>query len=146
MQLIPIDPDDRRTNRLLRRTAGAAIKELRECGTSMSASLESLGMAHPGTLAIGCVVFGEVRGVFALAPSAVGDFCSPVAPERLRTLARIISRLPPELRSAFENELRSIPRTDGSPVNFVTASEIAADDEARLAGESEPDEGEPGER
>lgn len=130
-EVIFIDPTDRLAARITQRSATEAIKELREATTIIDETLESLATAYPGVEAIASIAYGKARGLFALAPSRMGDYVSPVAPEQLRSLARLIGRLPSQLRNAFEAELNSVPRCDGAPVNFVTADEIAADDKLR---------------
>jgi len=118
------------------RDTAQAVKELRECTTVMGETLEALGMAFPGTVAIAAITGGKVRGVFALAPSMDGDHCSSqrVALDRMKTWAHIFGNMPLELRSAFEAELATIPRRE-SRLNYVTPEQIAADDEARLSDE-----------
>jgi hypothetical protein len=121
------------TDRVQQRDAPTAVGELRRAVTMLNFYSSYLARHFPGVIAIGVMDSGSNPGAFAIAPSRQGNHVSPVAPAKLKALARIVGRLPRELRDAFETELAAIPRSNGSPVNFVTAAEIAADDESFLA-------------
>jgi hypothetical protein len=62
----------------------------------------------------GAIVTGKPKCVCILAASTEGDLCRRIAPDRMRFWARLIGYMPTELRSAFEAELATIPRADGS--------------------------------
>jgi hypothetical protein len=104
LEVIPINSDDRLAARVLRRSAEDATQELISCTGALTECLTNLAQAYPGCIGVGCIVAGKVRGVMVLAGSADGDLCSTVALDRMRSLAKIIATMSPDLRGAFESE------------------------------------------
>jgi hypothetical protein len=106
-KLVSISPDDRLIERVLSRSPDEGTDELRHCITSFNDALARLSREYPGCVAIGS--FTKGRSCESMVLTASKDYLhwSPVAPERMRSLARLIASLPEELRSAFEIEFNS---------------------------------------
>jgi hypothetical protein len=110
-----INAVDRTRERVQERDPDEATAELCQCITAANRSAELLARAFPSCIGVACFVTGKAPGALVLTASKEYLHYSPVAPDRLRTLARLVGHLPPELRCAFEEELATIPRDEFIP-------------------------------
>ena len=96
-----------RITALSERDPEEAFSELRLVITDLNAALCDLAARYPGAVALGGVCAGTPVGAVAFVDSAAGIQYSPVAPQKVQVLARIIAHLPPELLSPFRTEFNS---------------------------------------
>jgi len=114
---IPIDPRDRVQQRIMQRDENAATAELVACTNALNDCLAGLARTYPGSIGFGAIVAGKVHGVLVLSASAEGELCSRIAPERMRTWARLIAHMSTDLRAYFEIEYRvAVLEADGGEV------------------------------
>src|SRR5277367_4253988 len=103
-----IDPIDRNIAQAAERDPEEGTEELMWVTTLLGDALDDLAKKYPTAIAIGAISGGHRVSIFATTFSAKHQHFSPVAPQQLRTIARIIGHLPEELVDTFQKQLKHV--------------------------------------